>query len=76
MQSSFENSRLADLVALHLAIAALGQAPDHAAVDTQEAELSAQLSKLYPTMISRHECLTYRELVVVMADIRRETLSS
>ena len=74
LPDSFEHSRLADLIALHLAIAALGQAPDHAAVVEQRSALYDRLRALHPTMLSEQECFMYREQVRAMAEVRSETL--
>jgi hypothetical protein len=71
---SFEHSRLGDLIALHQAIAALGQVADHAAVIQQRSALYDRLRTLHPTMISEQECFMYREQVRAMAEVRAETL--
>ncbi len=74
LPESFEHSRLGDLIALHQAIAALGQAPDPAAVIEQRSALYERLRVLHPTMISEQECFMYREQVRAMAEVRNETL--
>jgi hypothetical protein len=71
---SFEHSRLDDLVALHQAIVAVGQAPDCAAVIAQQTVLYDRLNELLPTMISEHEFAMYNEQFQAMADLRKETL--
>lgn len=53
--NSFEHSRLADLITLHQAIAALGQVTDMAAGQAQQAALYARLEALHTTLISVEE---------------------
>ncbi|MFL1449422.1 hypothetical protein ACI77O_13575 [Pseudomonas tritici] len=74
LPESFEHSRLGDLITLHQAIAALGHAPDHAAVIEQSSALYDRLRTLHPTMISEQECFMFREQVRAMAEVRNETL--
>ncbi|RMN24021.1 hypothetical protein ALQ62_00681 [Pseudomonas coronafaciens pv. zizaniae] len=64
---SFENSRLEDLVTVHQAIAALGQAPDHAAVVEQRSALYDRVRDLHPTLISDDENSALKLLIGSMA---------
>lgn len=74
LSDSFEHSRLADLIALHQAIAELGQATEPAAWMEQEAALYARLHELYPTMISQGEREAFNLLIGSMAGVRAQTL--
>ncbi|RML82372.1 hypothetical protein [Pseudomonas amygdali] len=71
---SFENCRLEDLVTLHQAIAALGQAPDYTAVVEQRSALYDRMRDLYPTLISDEENSALNLLIGSMAETRKETL--
>ncbi|RMS09966.1 hypothetical protein ALP72_200051 [Pseudomonas coronafaciens pv. coronafaciens] len=71
---SFENSRLEDLVTVHQAIAALGQAPDYAAVVEQRSALYDRVRDLHPTLISDEENSALKLLIGSMAETRKETL--
>ncbi|GKS08528.1 hypothetical protein PSTH1771_25950 [Pseudomonas syringae pv. theae] len=72
---SFENSRLEDLVMLHQAISALGQAPDYTAVVEQRSALYDRVRDLHPTLISDEEKSALNLLIGSMAATRKETLS-
>jgi hypothetical protein len=71
---SFERSRLADLIALYQAIAALGQAPDYMAVIEQRSALYDRVRALHPTLISDDEGSALNLLIGSMAETRKETL--
>lgn len=71
---SFENSRLADLVTLHQAIAALGQEPNYTAVVEQRLALYDRVRDLHPTLISDEENSALNLLIRSMAETRKETL--
>lgn len=71
---SFENSRLEDLVTLHQAIAALGQALDYTAVVEQRSALYDRVRDLHPTLISDEENSALNLLIGSMAETRKETL--
>ncbi|ONH55841.1 hypothetical protein SAMN04490182_2852 [Pseudomonas cedrina] len=74
--NSFEHSRLADLIAMHQAIAALGQVTDLAAGQAQQAALYARLEALHPTLISVEERGAFNLLIGSMAVVRAETLGA
>lgn len=74
--NSFEHSRLADLIAVHQAIAALGQVTDLAAGQAQQAALYARVEALYPTLISTDERGALNLLIGAMAGVRAETLGA
>lgn len=71
---SFERSRLVDLIALHQAIAALGQAPDYMAVIEQRSALYDRVRALHPTLINTEEGSAMNLLIGSMAETRKETL--
>jgi hypothetical protein len=71
---SFEHSRLADLIALHQAIAALGLASDYTTVIEQRSALYDCVRALHPTMISPEEGSALNLLIGSMAEVRKETL--
>jgi len=73
---SFEHSRLADLIALHQAIAELGQVSDLAAGQVQQAALYARVDSLHPTLISPEERRAFNLLIGSMACVRAETLGA
>ncbi|WP_421560490.1 hypothetical protein [Pseudomonas sivasensis] len=72
---SFERSRLADLIALHQAIATLGQSPDYKAVIEQRSALYDSVRALHPTLINAQEVSALNLLIGSMAETRKETLS-
>ncbi|WP_415962311.1 hypothetical protein [Streptomyces sp. 021-4] len=65
---------MADLIALHQAIAALGQAPDYMAVIEQRSALYDRVRTLHPTLVSAEECSALNLLIGSMAETRKETL--
>lgn len=71
---SFERYRLVDLIALHQAIAALGQAPDYMAVIEQRSALYDRVRALHPTLINTEEGSAMNLLIGSMAETRKETL--
>lgn len=71
---SFEHSRLADLIALHQAIAALGQASDYMVVIEQRSALYDRVRALHPTLVSDEEGSALNLLIGSMAETRKETL--
>ena len=74
--NSFEHARLADLIAVHQAISALGQVTDLAAGQAQQADLYARVEALHPTLISVEERGAFNLLIGSMADMRAETLGA
>lgn len=74
--NSFEYSRLADLIAVHQAIAALGQVTDLAAGQAQQASLYARIEALPPALISPEERGAFNLLMGSMAGVRAETLGT
>lgn len=73
---SFEHSRLADLVAVHQAIAVPGQTPDVAAVIEQCSVLYERVRTLHPCLVSAHEATALNLLIGSMAEVRKETLGA
>jgi hypothetical protein len=71
---SFEHSRLGDLIALHQAIAALGQAPDYRAVIEQRSALYDRVHALHPTLINAKERSALNLLISSITETRKETL--
>ena len=71
---SFERSRLVDLIEVHQAIAALGQAPDYTAVIEQRSALYDRVCALHPSLISTEERGALNLLIGSMAVKRKETL--
>ncbi|WP_104963004.1 hypothetical protein [Pseudomonas sp. XWY-1] len=71
---SFERSRLTDLVALHQAIASLGQAPDYMSMIEQRSALYDRVRALHPTLVSAEEVSALNLLIGSMAETRKETL--
>lgn len=71
---SFEHSRLEDLVAVHQAIAALGQASNYMALIKQGSALYEHVRTLLPTLISTEEGSALNLLIGSMTETRKETL--
>lgn len=74
LPNSFEHSRLADLVAVHQAIVAMGQTPDLSTCQAQRTALYARVEALHPTLISTEERGALNLLIGSMAGVRVKTL--
>jgi hypothetical protein len=71
---SLERSRLTDLIALHQAIAELGQVPDYMALIEQRSALYDRVRALHPTLVSAEESGALNLLIGSMAETCKETL--